>query len=179
MNEEDDGAIQAVLDHLVARFGPRQATRLAELIRNPRRAEEFAAALESAAARVPDRKARQKSRKVDRVGMAVLNGLRLSDPQKHSLVAEIRRQLISGTILRSMGELRRFARMHDISIGKASSRNAAISPFLKSLSQLTAPEIVSLRDTIIESDINDRSLDRWRDVIVRPRPSESVKDESA
>ena len=173
MIEQHDAAMLAALDRLVARYGPRSATCLAELIRDPRQAEELASALESAAARTPRGKSRTKSEKAERAGMSVLDDLRLSDPEKHSLVAEIRRQLISRTILQSMDELRRFARMHDLSIGKASSRNAAIAPFLKSLSKLSMPEIGALRDSVIRSDVNDRSLDSWRRVIVRSQPSET------
>ena len=168
----------ATLDRLVARYGPDLVTRLAELIRDPKQAEELATALESAAARAPQKKARPRSQKTDRVGMGVLNDLRLSDPQKHSVVADIRRQLISRTVLKSMDELRRFARMHELSIGTASSRNAAIAPFLRSLSQLPTPEIVSLRNLIIQSDVNDRSLDMWRNVIVRPRSPKSDAEQT-
>ena len=177
MIEEYDAAMLAALDRLVARYGAHPAIRLAELIRDPQRAEELASALESAANRGPRRKARSKAQRTDRVGMSVLNGLRLSDPEKHSVVAEIRHQLLSRMVLQSMDELRRFARMHDLSIGKASSRTAAIAPFLKSLSQLSIPEIASLRDSIIQSDVNDRSLDSWRQVIVRSQPSESDIEE--
>ena len=178
MIEENDAAMMAALDRLVARYGPRPATRLAELIRDRRRAEELASALELAAARTTKGRTRPKTQGIGRVGMSVLNQLRLSDPEKHSVIAEIRRQLVSRTILPSMGELRRFARMHDISIGNASSRTAAIAPFLRSLTQLTTSEIASLRDSIIQSDANDRSLDRWREVIVRSQPSESDQVES-
>ena len=173
MIEQNDAAMLAALDRLVARYGPRSATCLAELIRDPRQAEVLASALETAAARTPRRKSSAKSQKAERVGMSILDDLRLSDPEKHSLVAEIRRQLIAGTILQSMDELRKFARMHDLSIGKASSRNAAIAPFLKSLSQLPTPEIAALRDSVIHSDVNDRSLESWRRVIVRSHPSET------
>ena len=166
MSEEYDMAVLSALDRLVARYGPRPVTRLAELIRHPQRAEELAAALESAAASATEGKVRTKAQRADRVGMAVLNELRLTDPEKHSAIAEIRRQLISRTTLPSMGELRRFARMHDLSIGKASSRNAAIAPFIRSLSQLPMSEILLLRDSIIQSRFDDRSLDNWRDVIV-------------
>ena len=166
------------LDRLIARYGPRPVTRLAELIRDPQQAKDLAAALESAAARASQRKSRAKSHRTDRVGMAVLNDLRMSDPRKHAIVAEIRHQLISRSILPSMDELRRFARMHDISIGKASSRNAAIAPLLRSLSQLSTPEIELLRDSVIQSEVNDRSLDKWRDVIVRRRPDKSDAEEA-
>ena len=176
MTEEYDIAMLAELDRIVARYGPGSVTRLAELIRDPQRSEELAAALESAAVRPPRSKTRPKSQRTDRVGMAVLNDLRLSDPEKHSAIAEIRRQLISRTILQSMGELRQFARMHDLAIGKASSRNAAIAPFLRALSQLSPPEIVSLRNSIIHSNVNDRSLERWRELIVKPRPSHNQQE---
>ena len=177
MSEENDAAMLAALDRLVARYGPHGATRLAELIRDPERAEELAVALESAAARTRQRQAKPRSQRTDRVGMAVLNDLRMSDPQKHAVVAEIRRHLLSGTTLQSMNELRRFARIHDLSIGKASSRNAAIAPFLKSLSELATPEIVSLRDSMLQSAVDDRSLEMWRSVIVRPRLSKSDAEE--
>ncbi len=178
MTEEYDVAMLVALDRLVARYGPRPVTRLVELIRDPQRAEDLAVALESAAVRVPRKKSKPRPRGTDRLGMAVLNGLRISDPQKHSVVAEIRRQLISGTSLSSMDELRRFARMHALSIGKASSRNAAIAPFLRSLSQLSTPEIVSIRDSVIQSEVNDRSLDRWREVIVRRQTSKPDAEEA-
>jgi len=177
MSKENDAAMLAALDRLVARYGPHGATCLAELIRDPKRAEELAVALESAAARTRQRKAKPRPQRTDRVGMAVLNGLRMSDPQKHAVVAEIRRHLLSGTALQSMSELRRFARMHDLSIGKATSRNAAISPFLKSLSELATPEIVALRDSMIQFTADDRSLEMWRSVIVRTRLSESGPQE--
>ena len=111
--------------------------------------------------------------------MAVLRELMLSDPEKHALVAEIRLELVSGTILPSMGDLRGFATIHDLSIGNASSRTAAIPPFLRSLSQLSMAEISSLRDSVIRPNADDRSLDKWRDVIVRPlpdRPGSTEKD---
>ena len=176
MIEEDNIAMLAELDRIVARYGPGSVTRLAELIRDPQRAEELAAALESAAVRSRRSRANPKSRRTDRVGMGVLNDLRLSDPEKHSVIAEVRRQLMSGAILQSMTELRRFARMHDLAIGKASSRNAAIAPFLRSLSRLSTPEIVALRDSIIQSNVNDRSLERWREVIVKSRPSQNPEN---
>ena len=173
MTDEYDMKMLAALDRLVARYGQRPVIRLAELIRDPQRAEVLAAELENAVARVSKGKARPKTRRHDRVGMAVLKNLRISDPEKHAVVAEIRRELVAGTILSSMDELRRFSMMHDLSIGKASSRIAAIPPFLSSLSQLSRTEILSLRDVMIQSNDNDRSLNRWRDVIVRPPPTRS------
>lgn len=169
MIEEYDIAILSSLGRLVDRYDPRRLIRLAELLRDPQRARGLADALEDAAATALRGKASPKGQKSDRVGMAVLKELRLSEPEKHSALAEVRHQLLSRTILSSMDELRRFALMHDLSIGKASSRTAAIAPFLRSLSKLETSEILSIRDSITHSDSDNRSLDRWRDVIVRPR----------
>ena len=179
MNEEYDIELLAELGRIVAKYGPESVTRLAALIRDPQRGEELADALEFAAIRSPQRRANPKSPKRDRVGMRVLNELRLSDPEKHSVLAEVRHELLSGTILQSMAELRRFARMNDLSIGKASSRNAAVTPLLRSLSKLSTSEIISLRDSLIQSNVDDRSLERWRDVIVRPRTSQKSRPEDS
>ncbi|MDE0078190.1 MAG: hypothetical protein OXO50_11770 [Caldilineaceae bacterium] len=172
MTESREIELLTELSRIVAKYGPEQVTLLAELIRDPQRAEELATALEYAAVQSSSGKRPvTRSQKVERAGMQVMKELRLSDPEKHSVMAEIRRELISGTILRSMAELRSFAIMNDLSIGKASSRNSAISPLLRSLSNLSTTEIASIRDSLIEAGAGDRSLERWRDVIVRPRTS--------
>ncbi|MDE2668022.1 MAG: hypothetical protein OXI51_00010 [Chloroflexota bacterium] len=173
MTDEADVAMLAALDRFVTRYGPRPVMRLAEALRDPQRARELADALEGAATKAGREPSRPASRRRERVGMAVLKELRLSDPEKHIVVTEIRRQLLNRTILPSMDELRRFAMMHGLSIGKASSRTAAIAPFLRSLAQLSTPEIVSLRESIGQSGVGERSLDRWREVIVRPPPSDA------
>lgn len=122
------------------------------------------------------RKKRTKSRANDRVGMGVLKKLRLNDPEKHSVIAEIRHHLISNNALRTMAQLRGFARQHNLRIGKASTRNAAIAPLLKSLSELPVPEIVSLRDSMLDYVVNDGQLGKLRDVIVKPVPNQRAND---
>ena len=171
MIRDDDVKVLAELNRIVERYGPDSVTRLANLIRDPQYAEEIATALEKAIETAPRSRARAKSRSTDRIGMAVLNELRESDPQKHAAIAEFRELLIAGSLLGSMNELRRFARMHDLAIGKASSRNSAIVPLLRSIAELETPAIVSLLDSVNEFGSNDRSLERWRDLIVKPRPA--------
>ena len=178
MIEENDVAIVHALDRLVARYGFRSANRLVELIRDPKRAEELATVLELAATRARQSKSRSRGKKSDRVGMGILRELRTSDPEKHAVVAEFRSQLISRSILPSMYELRRFAMMNDLSIGRASSRTAAIAPLLRSIAQLPTSEILSVIDSAISASIDDRSLERWRDVIVRPRVPDSDPPET-
>ena len=131
MTEEYDMAMLTALERLVARYGPRPVIRLAELIRDPKRAEDLAAALDCAAAAPPQRKAGSKTQRANRVGMPVLKDLRLSDPEKHAAVAEIRRQLLSHTILSSMDELRQFAMMNDLSIGRSFIKNRCHCPLLE------------------------------------------------
>ena len=167
--EKCDMAMMKALDRLVARYGPRPTTRLAKLLRDPEQAAELAGALEEAAARTPKGKPTPNARKSASVGMAVLKKLRLSDPEKHALIAEIRHQLMAGEVLSSMSQLRYFAQTHDLTVGNATSRNAAIAPFLRSLAKLPTHEILSMRDSMIKASNDDRSLERWREVIVRPR----------
>jgi hypothetical protein len=170
MIQDEDIEVLAELSRIAARYGPDSVIRLANLIRDPVRAEELASVLERVASHAPQRLAHSKSEKVNRVGMGVLNSLRESNPEKHALIAALRDHLVSGTILGSMGELRHFARTHDLSIGKASSRSAAIAPLLQSTSELPALQIANLLDTLVQPKVDDRSLERWRNVIVKPRP---------
>ena len=172
MTQSDDIAVIAELNRIVARYGPDSLIRLASLIRDPQRAEELATVLESAAAQAPRAKARTapKPRKTNGVGMGILNSLKASDPQKHAVLADFREHLISGSLLRSMNEIRQFARSHDLAIGKSSSRNTAIAPLLRSIAELETPAIISLLDSMTKLGADDRSLERWRDLIVKPRP---------
>ena len=181
MIEERDIAVLAELGRIVARHGSSSVSRLAELIRDPQQAEALATAMEFAAARPRREKTKPGSRKTykekaDRVGISVLKDLEVSNPDKHSIVAEIREYLVQRALLQSMAEFRRFARQHTLSIGETSSRTAAITPFLRSLSELSTPEILAIRDSMMEFQVEDRSLERWRDVIVRPRVSQNVQD---
>ena len=172
MTEEYDTKLLLALDRLVARYGSARVTRLADLIRDPEHAEEIAGMLESAAAHAPRGKSTRGGKKSDRVGMGVLRELRRSDPDKHAIIAEVRQELIAGSVLSSMEDLRRFAAVNDLPIGKASSRTAAIAPLLKSMSRLPIPEIAELRDSMMLRTSDDRSLERWRDLIVRTRPAD-------
>ena len=167
MIQDHDIKVLAELSRIVGRYGPDSVTRLATLIRDPQSAAALATALEAAVDMASHSRGRTKSRNTNRVGMGVLNQLRESNPQKHSVVAELRDHLISGTVLHSMSELRRFARTHGFSIGKATSRNAAIAPFLQSISELSTDEIFKLLNLLIQPKNDDRSLQSWRDLIVK------------
>lgn len=169
MIQDDDIKILAELNRIIGKYGSESVNRLASLIRDPQFADNMATVLEHMAERAPQREARAKPRSLDRIGMGVLNDLRDSDPQKHAVVADFRERLISGSLLKSMSELRQFARAHNLDIGKASSRNAAIAPLLRSISEWETPAIINLLHSTVNSDPDDRSLERWRDLIVKPR----------
>lgn len=177
MIQNHNAKVLAELSRIAARYGPDSLTGLANLIRDPQRAEELAVALETAAAH--SSQARTKPRKTaNPPGTGVLSELRKSDPEKYSVIAEIREHIIAGAILQSMDKLRHFARLHDLSIGKASSRKSAIAPFLRSISELSTPRVLELRDLLVQyNGDDDRSLERWRSLIVRPRPSETLHQE--
>lgn len=167
----EDIKILAELNRIVDRYGPESVTRLANLIRDPQSAADIATALEIAVDNSRRSRRTAKPRTTDRTGMGLVNALRDSDPEKHAVVATFRDNLISGAILRSMSDIRQFANMNDLTIGKASSRNAAIVPLLRSVSEMETPEIVSLLNTTKHFDTDDDSLERWRNLIVQPKPS--------
>lgn len=158
---------------LVDLVGPLEAVGLAEAIRDPRWAGEFATALEKAAAsEVSVKRDTDTAPKVKRpvdIGASILNRLKVSQPEKYAVVLEIREQLLSHPELQSMDALRSFAETHDLSIGMAKSRKAAIPPFLKSLSELTMNEIQALHEAIVHYRPPDRSIERWREVITGMR----------
>lgn len=178
MIEESDIAMLAELNRLVTRYGRGSLTRLSELLRDPERSAELASALEAAAARLPQSKATSRSRRTDRFGMSVLNELRLTDPEKHAIIAEIRHHMITGETLETMAKLRNFAWENDLHIGRASSRNAAIAPLLRALSQLPLHEIASIRDLLLKADSDGGSLERLRDVIVKQSHRQESSEES-
>ena len=175
MIQEEDVKMISEMSRIVERYSADSVLRLAGLIRDPQSAAEIADALEGAVSNASQNKTRNKRRNPDRVGMEVLNRLAASDPQKHTAVAEFRDRLVSGNLLGSMNELRQFARMHNLPIGKATSRNAAIAPFLRSLAEMETSAITGMLDSLSaigdrrRDDDNNRSLDRWRDVIVKPK----------
>ena len=173
MIREDDLNALAELSGIVNRYGPESITRLADLIRDPQFANDIATALEGLVEKTPKRRSRRNTPKIDRIGMRVLNDLRQSDPSKHALVAEFRERLISGGILKTLPEIRRFARTSGLTIGSASSRNAAIAPLLRSISELETAEITALLESTTSTGPEDRSLERWRELIVKPNPPKS------
>lgn len=166
---QDDIKILGELSRIVERYGADSITRLANLIRDPQSAVDIATALENAAQKKSKAEASTKARSTNRIGMRVLTHLLETDPQKYALMTDMRDRLVSGAFLRSMNEVRDFAGLHGLTIGKASSRNAAIPPLLRSISNLETSAIVSLLDSMSESQVGESSLERWRELIVKPR----------
>lgn len=169
MISDVDVKVLSELNRIVARHGPDPLMRLAGLIRDPQRAGDLAAVLESVAAQAANTKSSPNVRRVNGIGMAVLNDLKAGDPQKYEAIVDFRERLVSGTFLPSMSDIRQFSRVHDLSIGNASSRKAAIPPLLRSVSELETSAIVALLGSVPEPGGDDRSLERWRELIVKPR----------
>ena len=174
MIRDVDVKVLSELNRIVARHGPDPFIRLADLIRDPRRADELAAVLESVATQAAKTKSNSKARKTGGIGMAVLNDLKDDDPQKYQVVVDFRERLVSGALLPSMSDIRQFSRVHNLSIGKATSRKAAIPPLLRSVAELETPEIVALLSSVHEPRSDDRSLERWRELIVNPRGQRNI-----
>ena len=172
LGDVDSGAarVLAELVRIVDRCGADSVSRLALIIKDPDSARDLADALELAVKEArPKRRASSKCPKASNAGLKVLDELRKSDPEKHPIIAEIRSYLIAGKALPSMGELRQFANMQNLSIGKASSRRAAIVPLLRSIAERPSAEATQLLHLMVRPTRNDRSLQGWRDVIVGPQ----------
>ena len=177
---QDNIKILADLSRIVERYGDDAVIRLANLIRDPQSAEEIATLLEYAAKNEPKVKsrskapARSKPRNPADVGARVISSLVETDPEKHSVLAELRDRLVSGQVLRSMNEIRNFAMEHGLTIGRATSRTAALSPLLRSVSELETPAIIALLESMPESDTGEGGLERWRELIVKQETPRSI-----
>ena len=169
MIREDDLRLLVEIGGIVSQYGPDSVNRLASLIRNPQFANDIATVLEGLVEKAPKRSSRKSSRDTARIGIGILNELRRIDPNKHAAVAEFRELLVSGSILQKMTDIRRFAISHGLDIGSASSRNAALVPLLRSISERETKEIAELLDYATDSKLDDRSLEGWRDLIVKPK----------
>ena len=168
MIQESDIKVLAELNRLVARHGPEPFIRMAKILRDPERASQLANVIEHAAQNAVPAKSESRRRRTDRIGIGVLNELRMTNPAKHAIIADIRTLLIHDRILKSMSDIRQFAMIHNLSIGKATSRSTAIVPLLRSLSFLPVESLKEIRKSLDDGySIDDRSLSRWRDVIVR------------
>ena len=175
MIQSDDLKLLAELSRVVAKHDSGSLIRLANLIRDPKSADDLATVLESVAKqfgkpRAPKERRSHNFRKTDGTGMGVLNELRETEPEKHATLVEFRDRLVSGALLQSMREVRQFALMHDLKIGNAKSRNAAIAPLLRSIAERDMLAIAELLGSATEFGPSGRSLEEWRDVIVKPLP---------
>ena len=171
-SELKQGTVEELI-RVVRRYGPEPLFRLALVIRDPASAKRLADTLELAISKVPPKAtASAKARSKDSsVGTKMLNELRKSNPQMHPIVAEMRSYLVSGKVLPSMCDLREFSSLHNLSIGKASSRRAAIVPLLRSIAQRSEAEASELLRLMVGRRDDDRSLQAWRHVIVRSQRS--------
>lgn len=179
LGEIADSELLADLVRVVRRHGPESVLRLAHLIRDPMAAGDLSDVLERAVEHEkskPKKPKRASSRSSGALspGSKLLGELRKADPEKHSIVAEMRSYLIAGKVLPTMGELRQFADVHSLSIGKASSRRAAIVPLLKSIAEHPSADAKRLLDLMSKPTANSRSLKEWRDVIVGRPHSRAV-----
>ena len=174
MIRNDDLKLLSDLNHIVVSHGPEALIRLANLIRDPQTADDIAKVLESVAThaqqtRAPRRTRARKEGNVPNIGSGVIKDLEDSAPRKFACLTEFRDQLVSGDRLRTMREIRQFAMAHDLVIGKASSRNTAIPPLLRSMAQLDESQIQALLTDAAEFDLDARGLAHWSDLILTNR----------
>ena len=167
MTKNCDAALLAEFGRIMIKYGPQKVAILAERIRDPEWAEQLATILDLIVDEYSVPEVTSNHNGSRGIGQGVLRSLKSSDPEKYSVIEEIRQELTTNKALVSMADLRHFAFLHGLSIGSASSRKAAIPAFLRSLSDLPTDNVISMQDPIRDFKHEDQKLESWRKVIIQ------------
>jgi hypothetical protein len=91
-----------------------------------------------------------------------------TDSEKAELLSKFYEDLLARRVLPTLRQIREFARENRIRGAQAESREKAISPLIQDLSVLPRDQLISIlrRMRPGQSLPDDRSLERWADVIL-------------
>lgn len=96
-----------------------------------------------------------------------LNDLDEVEPDKYALLVKFYDNLIDGTILSTLQEIRDFASNAGLPTIKATSRNRAINSFIKDLMLLNIDELNKKLETVMPIAFpDDRSFEAWANIIL-------------
>ena len=182
MTEGYDAEFVSDLARLMSKYGPEPFERLARAFKDPEEARRLGDLLNSVAASRPRRRKAPSSDRMRTAprGESVLRELRNSSIELHNAILVFRDDFVAGEILPTMRDVRNFAQLNRVSIGRASSRNAALVPLLRSLSSFSPSEVRELHGESLQSSGKlgtQRTLGHLRDAIIGSRTGVSA-DES-
>jgi hypothetical protein len=174
VSEISSFALLADLARLVRKHGPTAFSDLSAILRNPEKVEELTTILEagaSAGRRVTNYKAGAPTprRQVPALSLPLLfSRMRTTDPQITDLLSKFYEDLLAKRVLPTLRGLREFAHENHLKGAHAESREKAIGPLIRDLSGHPSDQIASILGRVrpAQSVPDDRSLERWADVIL-------------
>jgi len=162
----DDAKLLGELAKLIGRYGPEPFVRLANTLKNPEQAQRIAEVFEAAQATNAVAKNRRRQSSKIPPGSRILATLKTMEPEKYEILSTFRDDLVAHRVLPSMQHVRRFAEQNEFTIGRAPSREKAISPLLRSMASLPLNQVQELIDKFASVVPDDRSLARWSELIM-------------
>jgi len=160
---------------LLTKYGPDTFEQLSQLVSSADFSERLAAVL-SKSAEVSRRAGRARpdgpTSSLSNLRSSLLT-LSSSDPERSKVLVGIFDRMAAKSLLPSLRDVRDFAIDNGLPPIKATSRDKAIAPFIKSLQPLEIGELKKVAEKLRPiSSKGDRSLEGWSDVILggRSRP---------
>jgi len=174
VNETSSFALLADLAQLIKKHGPTAFSDLASLLRDPAKVDDLTAILEAGSFAGRNAKTRKKKpvREGRRTGpislLHLLSETRSTDPAKAELLTRFYEDLSLKRVLPSLRDLRKFASDNGLIGAAADSREKAIGPLVRDLRGRSVEQVREIigRAIVTEGTKDDRSLERWTDIIL-------------
>jgi len=174
VSEISSFALLEDLARLVRKHGPAAFSDLSAILRNPKKIEELVSVLEAGAS--AGRRAKTyksgvplRRRRAPSTALGLPDSLAATtDPETEGLLSRFYEDLLARRVLPTLPELREFASDNGLKGAKAESRGKAIGPLIRDLSLRPKDQVASIlgRARSAKSAKDDRSLERWADVIL-------------
>lgn len=168
MNDRREIELLIEITKLLKKYGTETFSRLADMLSTPQLNDQIIVTLTKTIDISRTLKAEKvETKRTPRDFRSHLVELGSSEPEKFDLLLQFYDNLIGKSILPSLREIKSFVFDTGLPPIKATTRNKAIVPLLKSLSGLSLDELkakISMVRTV--SPQNDRSLEGWSNIIL-------------
>ncbi len=170
MIEESDAQFISDLARLAEKYGPEPFARLASVVQDPEQAYQLGEILNAVSSSQAERQIQPPRRsRTSLPGETILRELRKSNIAMYNAILLFRGDYMSGKILPALTDVRNFAQFNGLSIGRATSRDSALVPLLRSLATLSLDDMNGLYEDLIQRDWDRNSrptLGQLRDAII-------------
>jgi hypothetical protein len=181
VSETNTFALLEDLARLLRKHGAAAFSDLAAFLRDPAKVDELTTILESSSSAGKKAKlhkadyAPSRRKTASATPLQFLSELKRTDPEKAVLLIKFNDDLSSKHILPSLRDLRYFASDNQLRKVTADSREKAIGPLIRELSRRTIEELSVIfgRLPTFDNAGDDRSLQRWTDVILNKKQTQS------